>query len=414
MFNSAKIFTKILQQLGFDQVVGDCLEKIHPTLLLGGLKISGIREAGSLLNSNKIYSLIDQTDPRNYNSIADFDILTTYSIGETIKNGGIVYVSLVDGNLGNTPIWNSNFWETNYSAYLRKKINDSLQHTVTEMLIENHLKENSKTNEYSTNVFEDREIAFLATPNNGFVGVQMYFNSFTKLAFNISQIAICLDTPQTLPIYLYHSSSEKPISIQNITISASETNTKVWKEVAFNLSYLNESYDAKGMFYLGFYEDDLVGSYKLSKTYYKSNVRHLTNNVMPIYLPTTALNKPNIFVQQTYYQAGNLPTTTALNLFYTATFDYTFEVLANINQFTNLIYKDLAIRILLDCKITNRSNAKQIVSIEQIENILDGRISVNSMGVEYRTKGLISLMSDAKKEIKNNLTLKPKFIQIGK
>ena len=71
MFNSAKIFTKILQQLGFDQVVGDCLEKIHPTLLLGGLKISGIREAGSLLNSNKIYSLIGFRPTSNLDKIIE-------------------------------------------------------------------------------------------------------------------------------------------------------------------------------------------------------------------------------------------------------------------------------------------------------------------------------------------------------
>lgn len=92
-----------------------------------------------------------------------------------------------------------------------------------------------------------------------FVGFEIIVSPQEGLQVAISKIGFQVDTIQTgMDLYLYHSSQLDPLLIHPINIT--KVNSFSWFTIPDAiLSGVSESNDSDGVFYLGYYEDELTG-----------------------------------------------------------------------------------------------------------------------------------------------------------
>ena len=94
--------------------------------------------------------------------------------------------------------------------------------------------------------------------NDGrFVGIRFKPCMSIGLKERINRLALQLTDPQAdLPIYLYHTSQEDPINI--FSFSTNKRNSFSWVDYELDL-YADDGQLSGGWYYLGYYQDDLVG-----------------------------------------------------------------------------------------------------------------------------------------------------------
>jgi len=102
--------------------------------------------------------------------------------------------------------------------------------------------------------------------NNGkFVGWMIALNKGKDTLLKIRSIGIQTTEPQaSLPIYVFHSSQRDPIVTTSITTTKGGSFQWHDFETPIELSYYasrddNQDYDTGGFFYVGYFQDDLVG-----------------------------------------------------------------------------------------------------------------------------------------------------------
>jgi hypothetical protein len=90
-----------------------------------------------------------------------------------------------------------------------------------------------------------------------FVGFMVKTNIQEGLMVLFDQIGMQIDTAQSsLNIYLYHSSVSAPIQIAPMNFAAGTFN---WKPFAAKITNFDPTHSSDGYFYIGYYEDDLIG-----------------------------------------------------------------------------------------------------------------------------------------------------------
>lgn len=412
MFNYPLLQQYFLGKVGFSQTKNPCIPKIHPTLLSNFIVVNAV--ANELVKNETIYNCIDELSeaPEIIAKIPLWNNTTSYNKGDIIKyttgTDTFVYVSLQNINLNNTPQWNSAFWETNLSDYLRTQHSYGVSECLAVTFTENNDEKLLPTVISFHTVFErftkSQHDTYLPT---NFVGVQISLAKLRNLQFSVNQIGLHVTTAQTIRFYVYAQSNTKPLTFFDIAIGAGDVNNFVWKDVIdvltnepLNLSYFADNSDVGGLYYIGFFREEVLGNVNIWDTSYINFKCSNGSFVTPIIAEFS--NKPNLPEVGYYGWENSNSFYTPFNLKVSTSVDYTVNVKQSSQQYYKAIQYQIAINLLQECRNSDRINRKQSNLVEKITKVLNGE-EVARNGFANTENGLLSALRKLKENLKINL-----------
>jgi hypothetical protein len=185
----------------------------------------------------------------------------TYKKGDVVKTGTTLYRSLQAANTNNA-VSDTDWWEpTNLlSNYLRKLYNGASSKLISRLFVEKKWNEAAKTLLGAVNLYEGvGNISGRITKTGRLVGLKITLLNEDTHAL-LTHIGLQVDEVQNpLNIYLYHSSSNVPV--KTFTLNHTRAVQFQWHSITTEiLSFLSESVNAGGAYYICYYEDELTGS----------------------------------------------------------------------------------------------------------------------------------------------------------
>ncbi|NCD40901.1 MAG: hypothetical protein EOL88_02295 [Bacteroidia bacterium] len=195
----------------------------------------------------------------NIYQYADEYVVGTYNTGEIVKYGDYSYTSLEDGNT-ETPGIEATKWEWTVYTEMRGMLNKSYVTVVRNFLQELKLIGSTKGIFSDLRIFDrSGKYSDEVVKRGGFVGLRIATHSAIGLQLAIPTIGIQLNTAQdSLMIYCYHSSKDSPVFTFEMTdIQAKEF---TWFNLNEVISGNSMEYDSGGYFYIGYYEEDIIGN----------------------------------------------------------------------------------------------------------------------------------------------------------
>jgi hypothetical protein len=413
MLNNTLLSTFFNDRVSFKQVIDECTPKLHPTLLVGNTLVNSVREAKPFLEMNKLYQVINDFDRINYTKVSVWDGLTSYVVGSRVKfNDGVnewIYYALQD-NVNETPSFDSDFWETDLSYYLRNTRKDSVLEAIKLAIKQANVDNLLKDVVGFSNYFEERNVYKPYTFQTDNLNqrlhrlqyLQISLRTNRNLKVSINKIGIKTDTVQTVPFYLFHSSQPEAIQIFNIDLVAGFN----WYDIDVDLNYISDLHNAKGVFLLGFYESETIGNF------YTTDVYRKWINECPQFQATfsniegvDALNPNLIPVLGNGYGSFTSDFQTFFNFQYRINLDYTYSVIQAPEIFDDLIQYDIALRILSDAQSSVRANTQHAKLIASIDYVIKDKYIGNQInGYHQKTeKGLGGQLQDLKDQLKLNI-----------
>lgn len=206
-----------------------------------------------------------------YNSAPEFDKYTypdwsakTYLKGEIVTDNDILYKASEDlaadypepGAVGS-----DNWIETNpFAEWLNSKMDTAITELISDLIRWKKLDHANRSLIDSLKLFDGLgTISDRIIKESRFVGFEITISKQEGLMIQVDKMGLQLDAIQaSVPIYLYHSSSEDPLKSFNVAVD--KANTFNWKSVSdVIMKYYEDTHDVDGVFYLGYYEDDLAG-----------------------------------------------------------------------------------------------------------------------------------------------------------
>lgn len=188
-------------------------------------------------------------------NVRAFDGSQTYQKYDLVRVNEILYVSLKDNNTDTTDVTAS--WQptTYYSHYFRRKLNQAYMDSVR-MVINRKLglSSEAKTVLNKISIYEGRGTKDFIPKNSRFVGWKVLLHK-ANLTFTLNQVAVQLSEGQTLNLYIYKANQSTPYKIVPLTFNTPfSMQSFVIEETAFSSGVTASE------FYIGYYEDDLVGN----------------------------------------------------------------------------------------------------------------------------------------------------------
>lgn len=186
-----------------------------------------------------------------------------YSATSIVSNDNKVWRASVDLNelYGEPGSGGSGNWvEVNmFGEWLQDIYNSSVIEMVSDLVRYKKLEHSNRTLIDSLKLYDGMgALADRIIKQGRFVGFEIKLSNQEGLAVIIDKIGIQLDTIQEIvPIYLYHSSVEEPLL--ELEIAAAKANSFSWSVVADAILKYYDAHDTDGVFYLGYYEDELDG-----------------------------------------------------------------------------------------------------------------------------------------------------------
>lgn len=311
----------------------------------------------------------------------DYDTGTTYSTGERVKFkvGKFVctFRSRVDSNLNNQPDASPTEWESFdlLSEWYRRITNQATQQFFNSVALKKKLDHKTKSIIQDQKLYDGTGRITETIANDGcFVGFEIVLERAENLLLLIQQVGVHLNAIQPdLNIYLFHSSKSDPITIFPYT-NAITANSFDWQATPFELPYVLEdltinstTQDAGGRFYLGYYQDDLVGE-AINKNFNFGNCGGCGAwNIQTLRTVRSFLSVRSIKVRsfdlpmtrilwdigETSY-AGDR--TWGINFKLTINCDWTQFLCSNKSRFENAIGRAVAVRVLQEIAFNTRSS----------------------------------------------------------
>ena len=204
--------------------------------------------------------------------------------------------------------------------------------------------------------------------SNRFVGLKFKTYEDEGLVVNLNKAGFAFDSIQTnLPLYLFHSSKLQPVQV--LMIPSIDINTSFfWQTIeALTLSFYNENTNIGGFWYLGYYEEDLVGQAYVRSTDIENTACLSCNDVEAIYYKQykSFITFEGFSVAQNDYVKGvlwdeNLTTyekdNFGLNFQISVNCDFTEFLIQNRLLFTQAIGLQVAVRFYDDLQVAIRNN----------------------------------------------------------
>lgn len=338
--------------------------------------------------------------------------LTEYLKGQQVEFNGQAYESLVGTialpNTGNQPDISPAEWVALnlLSEKLTGLVKSSINKVLTTVMNNKKIRENTKGILDDIYLFDgvgrmrDKEVK-----KGRFVGLSFKVKRQRDLVAIIKKIGLQFDSVNNaFDLYLFHSSQEDPI--KKFTYDVTGKSSMNWQiQENFVLTYNGIEFDAGGVFYLGYYEEDLTGQ-AINKTYnwgaspscascnrsygyYQQWSNYF--DFIPISISSSELTdiKPSdpggakLFDidRLAYHYDANF----GINLEVTAQCDLTEFICGNKELFTDAILLQVAHDILMEIAYNTRNNviSKEIRTLAMYE--LDNR--------ENNTPGLIKRLN---------------------
>ena len=204
-----------------------------------------------------------------------------------------------------------------------------------------------------------------------FVGMEISLRDNRSLAVHLSKVSLQLTTPQAVPlrIYLYEAGQLQPRATFDLEYSS--TNSVHWYSLKHENQDVYLQRDLMGLYYLGYYEEDLDGS-AIIKDYdglYCGHCRHYSKqlneyvSVHPISLPAAALDiSRDLFRMEDTVREGN---NFGLNLQLSVYCDLTNVISRERMLFAKAIQLKGAIKALNDMFTTPETSRLAMTSVKQ-------------------------------------------------
>jgi len=272
--------------------------------------------------------------------------------------------------------------------YLTEKVNSGINKALTKVVLEKKLNESTKTLLNSSKLFDGiGRFQDTVISNGRFVGVELEIFPSYGAKVIIDKIGLQFTQTQTnLPIYIFHTSQLDPI--KTVTATTTKANSLEWLTLSetIDLSYLSETYDSGGMFYIGYFQDDISGQ-AIKKEFNfldgpcntcrgGANAMKVWNErlnfvrIVPIEVANGSLNGTQMFdyTKRKYNATNNF----GLNFGVTVQCDISQYLCEQKLILTDLIGKQVAVDILNDMKHSTRLNRIANVSQNMIIRDLEG------------------------------------------
>ncbi len=294
-------------------------------------------------------------------------------------------------------------------AYLNKKVDQGVSKAITKVCIDKKLNESSKTILNSSRLFDGiGRFTDTITSNGQFVGVELELKNSYGVRTIIDKIGLQFTQPQTnLNIYVFHTSQED--AIQTISATTTKGNSFEWLTLStvIDFEYLSNEYDSGGLFYIGYFQADIVGqAIKKDFNWLSGPCNTCSGGANAMKIWNTRLDF--IRITPCYVESGNLNGTQM--------FDYTNKVYSTTNNFglnfgvsvqcdisnylceqkfvlADLIGKQVAVDILNDMKHSVRLNRIANVSEHMIIRDLEGDRETHEEGLAMRLEKSIKATS---------------------
>lgn len=260
MYNHTAIIECLSGLIGFESTYNADHPSVDEDLLESESGVYVNSSLHPLINYDNILSIAEQFSKVN---VRIHSTTATYKIGDIVKSGNDIYQSLQAGNTNHSPTESSSVWwkKTNLlSAYLRRMYSGSVIKLFSGLFTEKKLNEVAKSIHSNVSLFEGvGRISDRITKTGKMVGFKITVSQPDTIAI-LSYIGLQLDTAQNgVKIYLYHTSNNQPVKI--FTINHTKSIQFEWHKITTEiLSFLSDSINAGGNYYLTYYEDELTGS----------------------------------------------------------------------------------------------------------------------------------------------------------
>jgi len=259
-------------------------------------------------------------------------------------------------------------------------INQLLEKMVQEKKLNNAGMDLARNNLIYDNVLKNKPII----NESRFVGVEFYMDSTIGLRTMIHRVGLYLTAAQpSLTLYLYNSLQESAVA--TYTFSSTNANSFTWLATDIILDYSDGTDTEGGIWYLGYYQDDLVGqAIQYDSLNWKNGYcRHCDGGRR-----SSKYNSVARYVEMSpfYIDASNVPAVGTIfdkeDIVYTYDnnygFNFNISIKCNLTQFwidnrltmTNALGKIVALKVLQMMKASSQVSAiEQNVQINIIRDL---------------------------------------------
>lgn len=290
------------------------------------------------------------------------------------------------------------------SEYLREKVNQAIYDINTKVFTNKKLKKITKTLFSEIRVFKGvGRLQNTIIKKGRFVGIELQVSRYTNIKSLIKQIGFQFTEPQpNLTIHLFHSSQEEPVDTQIITTT--KTNGFEWVDSDFFLEYDSDTHDVGGAYYLGYFEDDVIGQAvnKIDFDFGKGcctcdrqghndwNLLTTYVKMAPFSVDAGSLNGTNLWdIDNNDFDLNN---NFGLNFKISTICDLSAFLCSQDELFIDVMSKQVAVNILQDMSMSFRLNQRQGVTQSLIIRELDGIEDQADSGLKTRLDNAIEAL----------------------
>jgi hypothetical protein len=225
-----------------------------------------------------------------------------------------------------------------------------------------------------------------------FSGFRIVPNNRNNLISKLSFIELCFDSDVTFNLYLYNSNNP------NLYIQTVEVNAKANESTIVDLGWFisDDTTHKGGVFYLGYFEDDLGGAKPIKRDF---EMADLGRSTKCFYIePVKLEHAVSVIDVSTSVEVSD---TGGLNLGVEIYNDYTEFISKNKNLFWQAIQTQMAIKVLNLIATSTQSNATQRI----LQNVIDRAIielhgtSEGNIRIEGLTVKNERIINDLKKQL---------------
>jgi hypothetical protein len=230
------------------------------------------------------------------------------------------------------------------------------------------------------------------TPRSRFVGFEIRPKESSNLKVELSHLGVQFNAAQVsnaLDIYFYSSSDLQPVQVFSIT--PTKDSSIEWLELTnFIAGYISDNQGSGADYYIGYYEDELVGQAvqtqmgckTCSNSPYKKWRDYFSLNPIEVQANHTYLSRELFDVES----MGRSENTYGLHLKVNATCDITDVICQNKSMFAAALQKQIAIKIFWDIynsekinRMTVLNKADSRLNAERLELALEDELQTLSM-----------------------------------
>ena len=311
MFREKDLQNCLFGLVGFRQNDNPEYPKIAAALLQSSSGLY-VQDEHPLLCIENLDQALKNYDHWNYPAYA---VGTSYDQYDTIRaSDDKVYESLQDANVGNDPTISPTYWrEVNL---LSQKLESVMRSSVVRFM--NEVFQKKKLHGVTKSIFESAQF-FSGSGNlldkeikmSRFVGFRIETDDERDLACVIRRLGTQFSGANpNFKLYVFHTSLEEPYRVYELNLTRinsfqwTELKDQTLGETELTLRVTSDDHAPGGAFYIGYYEDDLVGQ-AINKAYKWGEAPPCTTcnsdfyyyqkwspyfSVTPISIPASALN----------------------------------------------------------------------------------------------------------------------------